>query len=84
MPTTARAALLGAVMSGAGRADATLRANDATPVTGRQALPAALHTPRLTAPTVSERSRRTRSPVLMSTGHAVWHMPSTAHVSTTS
>ena len=28
------------------------------------------------------RSRRTRSPVSMSTGQAVWHMPSTAQVST--
>ena len=29
----------------------------------------------------SARSRRTRSPVLMSTGHAVTHIPSTAQVS---
>ena len=84
-PRTPRAARFGMSMRGSGTADATVRAADAMRVVADHALPRRRSTPR------SRQLRRSRNgagargrPVSIRTGQAVWHMPSTAQVSTTS
>src|SRR5690349_8720707 len=65
--------------SGDGSTAATSRATDAARVAPAQCRAAAVQPAPL--PAFSCRNRLTRSPVLISTGQAVWHMPSTAQVS---
>jgi hypothetical protein len=81
-PSTTRPSELAERATGAGRVLATLSASEAPRLMVRQFF-AAIDPPAFTAAAASSsRRRRTRSPVLISTGQAVWHMPSTAQVST--
>ncbi|MCY1236089.1 hypothetical protein D9M72_487290 [compost metagenome] len=71
-------------MAAAGSLSTTVSARAAPRVTPSQCLAAAFHAPLASGPASSFRSFFTSDPVLMSTGQAVWHIPSTAQVSTDS
>ena len=60
---------------------ATVSATDAARVVPAQCLAAVAQPFAASLPALSARSRFIRSPVLINTGQAVWHMPSTAQVS---
>src|ERR671921_2841271 len=79
-PRTARPTLVTARGSAGGNAFATLSPTPATRVVVPHTEAAAPQTLSATTEWFSSRRRRTRSPVLMFTGHAVAHMPSTAQV----
>ena len=83
-PSSARPTVVAAFTRPTGTWSAAVRASEPARVTGPHAVAAAFHPAATTGFWSSRRSRLTRSPVLMSTGQAVTHIPSTAQVCTPS
>ncbi len=84
VPSTARAASVTVRTAGVGSAEATESAAEPARVTAPHPIAAADQPAASTGLASSRRKRFISEPVLMSTGHAVWHMPSTAQVCTPS
>ena len=81
-PSTARATSVTAPTTGAGRSFAPESATEPIRVTGPQPVAAAFQPAAATGAASVRRMRLTSAPVLIWTGHAVWHIPSTAQVCT--
>src|SRR6478609_3650915 len=81
---TLRPSRFGPLTKPEGSLPAVVRATAAARVVPAQCFAASCQPFCAVFPALSARSRFIRSPVLIVTGHAVWHIPSTAQVSTAS
>src|SRR5450631_623980 len=80
VPNTLRASLFGARTTPIGTLRAASSARPAPRLTAPQFRAARFQAALVNGPASRARRRLTRVAVLMSTGHAVWHRPSTAQV----